>query len=145
MGVNTITDLSPHLKITACDRDTEAVLSSHPHSDLTSWLSMRNLIRGRNCTVISQPGFLTSVSHGSASPRVTLAAQRPHPPTPPRLPPWKQIRSHFMSAPRSPDTQGAWKKCRSCKEQSAHPRHSSDHPPEQPWSVLTPNLTPSTP
>lgn len=42
MAVNAITDLHTHLKITDCDTDTIAMLSSHLHSDLTSWISTQN-------------------------------------------------------------------------------------------------------
>lgn len=36
MGVDTITDLHTHWKITDCDTDTMVVPSSHSHGDLTS-------------------------------------------------------------------------------------------------------------
>lgn len=42
MGVNTITDLHTHLKITDCDADTIAMLSFHQNSDLTQWISAQN-------------------------------------------------------------------------------------------------------
>lgn len=42
MGVNTIMDLHAHFKITDCDTDTMAMLSSHLHSDLTSRILIRN-------------------------------------------------------------------------------------------------------
>lgn len=42
MGVNTITDLHTHLKITDCDTDTIAMLSFHLNSDLTHWISVQN-------------------------------------------------------------------------------------------------------
>lgn len=42
MGVNTIMDLHTHLKITDCDTDTMAMLSSHLHSDLTSRILIQN-------------------------------------------------------------------------------------------------------
>lgn len=57
MGVNTITDLHTHLKITDCDADTIAMLSFHQNSDLTHWISAQNWIRGGDCMAISQRSF----------------------------------------------------------------------------------------
>lgn len=42
MGVNTIKHLHTHLKITDCDTGSMAMLSSHLHGDLTSWISVQN-------------------------------------------------------------------------------------------------------
>lgn len=71
MGVNTIKDLHTHLKITDCDTGSMSMLSSHLHSDVTSWISMQNWIRGRDCTVISQEiGFPISL--------LAKAEQKPH-------------------------------------------------------------------
>lgn len=104
MAVNAITDLHTHLKITDCDTDTIAMLSSHLHSDLTSWISMQNWIRGKDCRVISQPGFPISLSaKGIQAPKSCWQSRdlTPQPSPGPRLKTW-QNQDDFTSAPWLP-------------------------------------------